>query len=433
MIDHGTAQNDTKGLLNFYLRIAHESILSGRTLLSSWDFFMLLVIVITLIAIGAVIVGALYSSILPFFAILGSTANYNIAYYGAIASTERALLSVRYHQPWYEGRGGFSGGNALSGVITDLVPHAFGNINLNNNRMTWAITSLTQGLIPAASGGDVESLLQWTGSTEFNMLTYDGVIQLPLYKDAALTSAERYISWWVTTVTAPNDIYVQGTLRLPPKILASFLWADLDTSDDLDQDNIKDDIIVNWGLQGTNSLNSQTFSIIPTISVNYNQETPIYEFENAIRESHVNFVSDSIGTNTPNFFMGEPGGSYEFNVITQPTVALSSLTQHNAVPANEQVVRAWSGFSVLLNEPTLEAPSLTLNLVNKLSSTIDQVFPFLEYQIKVCEIGIGCNVPISDRYFHIDGMGKVGEYEVHIKLDKSVNKKDNTSDFAIVF
>lgn len=66
---------------------------------------MLLVIVISLIAIGAVIVTALYSAIVPFFAILGNTANYNIAYYGAIGSTERALLSLRYHTPGYEARG----------------------------------------------------------------------------------------------------------------------------------------------------------------------------------------------------------------------------------------------------------------------------------------------------------------------------------------
>lgn len=63
---------------------------------------MLLVIVITIIAIGAVIVGALYSAILPFFGIIGNTANYNIAYYGAIGSTERALLSLRYHKAGYE-------------------------------------------------------------------------------------------------------------------------------------------------------------------------------------------------------------------------------------------------------------------------------------------------------------------------------------------
>lgn len=38
--------------------------------------------------------------------------------------------------------------------------------------------------------------------------------------------------------------------------------------------------------------------------------------------------------------MGDPGGDHEFNVITQPTIALSMLAAHNAVPANEQVVHA---------------------------------------------------------------------------------------------
>lgn len=131
--------------------------------------------------------------------------------------------------------------------------------------------------------------------------------------------------------------------------------------------------------------------------------------------------------------MGDPSGLYEFNVITQPTIGASSLSQHNAVPANNLVVNAQSGFSELLNESYLGEPTLSFNLINRLSSSIDQVFPFLEYQMKVCETGVGCDVPISDRYFHIDGVSKVGEYEVHIRLKRSVTKKDNTSDFAIIF
>ncbi|MBP6910239.1 hypothetical protein KBC03_01425 [Patescibacteria group bacterium] len=59
---------------------------------------MLLIIIITIIVTGALIVGALYSSIIPFFSIVSDTANYNIAYYGAIGSTERALVSLRHHK-----------------------------------------------------------------------------------------------------------------------------------------------------------------------------------------------------------------------------------------------------------------------------------------------------------------------------------------------
>ena len=69
---------------------------------------MLLVIIITILAVGAVIVTALYSAIVPFFTVIGNTANYNIAYYGAISSTERALLSLKNHAAGYEGQGGFS-------------------------------------------------------------------------------------------------------------------------------------------------------------------------------------------------------------------------------------------------------------------------------------------------------------------------------------
>lgn len=141
--------------------------------------------------------------------------------------------------------------------------------------------------------------------------------------------------------------------------------------------------------------------------MDYNIETPIYDFENAIRETHINAASSAAGTNSPNFYMGKPTNDYEFNVITQPTIALSLLTGHNAIPANNTVIDSLTGFHAILNNSNMSMPTLSFNLVNQLYSTINQVFPFLEYQLKVCEIGIGCSVPISDRYFRIDAAGKV--------------------------
>lgn len=397
---------------------------------------MFLLIVLSIITAGAVMVGALYSSIIPFFAVLGNTADYNMAYYWAIGSTERALLSVRYHKAWYEWRGWFSGSNAVSGMVNDVITGSFGRIATGNNSMQWSVTSRNAGIIPMASGWDVERLLQWTGSKEFNMLGYDGLLELPIYLDTSTTAASRYTTGTVATITAPNDIYIQSTLRLPPKILAEF-WGGgiykLDDTNDIDNDQIKDDIMVNWWLKGINLSLNEGWSIIPTIRVDYNIETPIYDFENAIRESHINDVSNAVGTNTPNFFMGEPSSDYEFNVISQPTIVSSLLTGHNAIPADVTIIDYLTGFSSILNSSDTWEPVLSLNLVNKLSSTINQVFPFLEYQIKVCEIGIGCNVPVSDRYFRIDAAGKVGEYDVHIRLHRSVTNKWGSSDFAIIF
>ena len=165
----------------------------------------------------------------------------------------------------------------------------------------------------------------------------------------------------------------------------------------------------------------------------YNQQVPIYDFENAIRESHINDASNANGANNPNFYMGEPGGDYEFNVILQPTVGASLMTGHNAIPINPLVIDPLAGFWSVLNNPEIVQTILSFNLVNKLASTINQVFPFLEYQLKICEIGVGCNVPASNRYFSVDASSKVWEYDVHIRLNKPVLKKDNTSEFAIIF
>ena len=70
----------------------------------------------------------------------------------------------------------------------------------------------------------------------------------------------------------------------------------------------------------------QPFSIIPTIKVDYNQQAPIYDFENAIRESHINNVSNANGTISSNLFMGDPNGDYEYNVILQPLITNSLMT-----------------------------------------------------------------------------------------------------------
>gem|GEM_PF-3843709 len=45
---------------------------------------------------------------------------------------------------------------------------------------------------------------------------------------------------------------------------------------------------------------------MPTIKVDYNQGLPIYDFENAIRESHINDASNANGSNNVNIYLGEP-------------------------------------------------------------------------------------------------------------------------------
>lgn len=169
------------------------------------------------------------------------------------------------------------------------------------------------------------------------------------------------------------------------------------------------------------------------MKVDYNQQIPIYEFENTIRESQINDSSDANGANTRNIYLGEPGGDYEYNIIRQPSIVTSLMTGHNAIPVNSNVIDPLDGFSTILNDSTFSQTALSFNLTNKLASTINQIFPFLEYQIKICEIGVGCNVPVSNRYFSIDASSKVGEYNVHIRLNKPVVQKDNTSAFAIIF
>lgn len=51
--------------------------------------------------------------------------------------------------------------------------------------------------------------------------------------------------------------------------------------------------------------------------------------------------------------MGDPSSNYEFNVVLQPTIALSQVTGHNAIPAQASVIDSTTGFSIILNDTNL--------------------------------------------------------------------------------
>jgi hypothetical protein len=57
---------------------------------------MLLIFIFIVIIVGVALVMSIYSLFLPFINSLGEIKMYNIAYYGAVSSLERAMLTLKY-------------------------------------------------------------------------------------------------------------------------------------------------------------------------------------------------------------------------------------------------------------------------------------------------------------------------------------------------
>jgi len=63
---------------------------------------MLILITFVLLTIWSALVYNVYSIFRPFINTMGDIQHYNIAYYWAISSIERAELVLRYHTAWFE-------------------------------------------------------------------------------------------------------------------------------------------------------------------------------------------------------------------------------------------------------------------------------------------------------------------------------------------
>jgi hypothetical protein len=70
---------------------------------------MIIAFALVLLITGMGIMFSLYSLFLPFIQDLGDIKGYNVAYYGAVSSLERAHLVLRYQDGGFEGSGGWLG------------------------------------------------------------------------------------------------------------------------------------------------------------------------------------------------------------------------------------------------------------------------------------------------------------------------------------
>ncbi len=362
---------------------------------------------------------SIYSFLYPFYESLNDIKNYNIAYYGALWSVERAHLILRFRKAWFEGSWWWAG-NSNFGPDSDGKIANFWFLSKLDNGMWWEISSRVES-IPESWKWDIPIQLQftwteyWWPSSNFNMLEPNLPLQIAMFMDDCENSNayNENCNAWFTNISGEVKI----VFRLPPKIYGK-KW-DLDDGADIDWNGISDDVIVNRSLFG--SWGWEDFSIFPTINVDYTNNI-VESQDTAIRESIVNLPTNGSNTNWNVIFWNS-----KQPIRSAGSISRSDPPYHNIIPLDHSF--SGSNFTTIFSNS--DDIYLKFSIVNFMQTTDSFIYPFLEYKIKVEN---GTNpITIPDRFFHIKGIWKVWKYKVQILLKQPIIRSSAASDFVIIF
>ncbi|MFA7298675.1 MAG: hypothetical protein WC010_03465 [Candidatus Absconditabacterales bacterium] len=339
---------------------------------------------------------------------LGTVNQYHMAYYGAISAVERAELGLRYRAPGFVGSGGFLG-TGWYGPASDYTPELLSGVQQG---FRWTINSRTHS-IPNIGMGNTDSMLSDPNgdSKNYNQLGYTYLETIILSYD---NTADTDTYTGITNPVFFSDTEFDGIFRLPPKIFSGFgggisasLCASFMDGCDPDGDGTYDDIALSWSMEGL--YNGNGFKIFPTIAVFYysGMQVDIYN-DNAIRESIIN--------NT---------GNIRFENTRTPIVNGSNLTKHNVVAADASTIQTMP-FSAILSSSMFSGLHLSFGATNLFRTYTGAIYPYLEYQFTFPQ-------EISDRFYTIEGHGRVGEYDVKIVLKKPTAQGTVGGDFTVIF
>ena len=403
---------------------------------------MLILIVFILIMIGSALTFNIYSIFRPFIQTLSNIQHYNVAYYWAISSIERAELVLRYHTAWFEGSWGWEASNDFWPSSDKKIAN-FWLLSKAQNWMWWEIKSRitsngsTTVYLPKPWKWNVDYELRrtgtdyWWSSSWFNKLDYNMAEEFLLYRDDTTDTGEFYTGVdEINKIVDINPDSIQVLLRLPPKIGTKFNGGgasnidDLADGLDLDGDWISDDIIVNRSLFWIDNDSPQNeFTILPTIDVDYdNNPYSVKAWDTAIRESIINNFTNW----NPNICFGNNSSCRSIGWDKNPVQNESKPDYHNIIPDDSPF--SWHSFKYIFSN--WHKLHLKFSIVNLMKTSEWKIYPFLEYKLI---FNFDSPTEISDRFFHIKWIWKVWDYKVIINLNKPVVKSSAESDFTILF
>lgn len=339
---------------------------------------------------------------------LWTVSNYHIAYYGAVSAVERAELTLKYKLPGFVWSGWFLG-TTWFGPISDYTPDFFSG----DQKWFWRTINSRTTSIPASGMGNTDSMLSTSDGKNYNQIWYTYLEIFYLWYDATSDTGSYYTWWSIIAYFSGNNI--TGVFRLPPKIYSWFWWTDeallCDTimgECDPDGDGIYDDIALSWSMEWM--YNGNGFKIFPTITVFYYSGMQIDETrDNAIRESIINET-----------------GVIDFTNSFTPIANGGDLNQHTVVGSDASIIETGSFSTIFTDTTNFSGLRLSFGVANLFRTFTGAIYPYLEYQFTFPQA-------IADRYYTIEGHGRVGEYDVQISLKKPTSQGTVGGDFTVIF
>jgi len=344
---------------------------------------------------------SIYAIFVPFLQNIQDIQQYNIAYYSAIGSVERAMLVTRVQEFWFDGIG-WRKDEEVRWPVSDHKPEdLWYNTGINNSmrrQIQW-----TTDRIPGTGQSNIPQIFV-NNTDNYNKASYAETIQI--HPTTKIPNPEQaYIAWENKNYTW---LYIKTHRRVPASI-----WWQLCTGCDENNDEFGDDIIVLRQWQG--KVAEDAFTITPYTDVDRDI--------NIVGPNDTHIRKSIINNSTP----PQEIPSISFHNTFHPLV--------NNLFAN-QTSHTWFGpwfasiqdydFQTLWSNTSVDEVFLQYNIIQESIQDNGFVYPFLEYYVD-------SDMPISNTQRDITGHGKTNPYHVQVRIQKPQNQNIKWGDFSIVF
>ena len=376
---------------------------------------MVLMTVLIVMFMGIALLLAVYASFLPFVQNYGNTIQYTTAYYGAISAIERGVLAANLRGPGFDGESwwkwNWSLQNNVGNPADSKIPEFYNYGDPDKTSLLWKVNSST-AIIPSPGEGNV-AVDFWTGdnsSKNFNTLNYNIAEAIALGNVGDVWDWDQdYYKASKTPYVTPNTSLTIN-LRLNPLMKERLGVRQTSNTIKYLSDSLEKLPLVNWTIKGQRG--GKPFSIIPSESISANSI-------NVDKDTLVRWGRMKDGEVVLTF--GNNQSVFQGN---------SQKGILNIISSEESDLKD-RGYSYILDWTT--GTNLTLDLVNLLlwpSRSLQNkgaIYPFLEYQIQ------SNDGRIADRFFTIQGEGRVGDYAIRLQVKKPTLDQPALWNFTIIF
>ena len=369
--------------------------------------------VLIVMFMGIALLLAVYASFLPFVQNYGNTIQYTTAYYGAISAIERWVLAANLRGPGFDGESwwkwNWSLQNNVGNPADSKIPEFYNYGDPDKTSLLWKVNSST-AIIPSPGEGNV-AVDFWTGdnsSKNFNTLNYN-IAEAIALGNVGVVWAQDYYKASKTPYVTPNTSLTIN-LRLNPLMKERLGVRQTSNTIKYLSDSLEKLPLVNWTIKGQRG--GKPFSIIPSESISANSI-------NVDKDTLVRWGRMKDGKVVLTF--GNNQSVFQGN---------SQKGILNIISSEESDLKD-RGYSYILDWTT--GTNLTLDLVNLLLSQKAKakdkwaIYPFLEYQIQ------SNGGKIADRFFTIQGEGRVGNYAIRLQVKKPTLDQPALWNFTIIF